>query len=73
MLMLQGQSWLVELITKYQANVDNTSSQLPTESAPQDLSNECQYVSTILNFGGQFVCPTLGDRSLKRNHAIFRL
>jgi hypothetical protein len=29
---------------------------VPSESAPQELSNEwsCQYVSTILNFSGNF-------------------
>jgi hypothetical protein len=38
---------------------------VPSESALQELSNEwsCQYVSTILNFLGNFLCPTLGDRS----------
>jgi hypothetical protein len=32
---------------------------VPSESAPQELSNEwsCQYVSTILNFLGNFCVP----------------
>jgi hypothetical protein len=36
---------------------------VPSESASQELSNEwsCQYVSTILNFGGQFLCAALGE------------
>jgi hypothetical protein len=34
-----------------------------SESAPRVLSNEgsCQYVSTIINQWGQFLCPTLDD------------
>jgi hypothetical protein len=36
---------------------------VPSESAPQELSNEwsCQYVSKILKYFGQFLCPTLGS------------
>jgi hypothetical protein len=32
---------------------------VPSESAPQELSNEwsCQYVTTILNFWGNFYVP----------------
>jgi hypothetical protein len=38
---------------------------LSSESVPQELSDEwsCQYVLTILNFWGQFLCPVLCDRS----------
>jgi hypothetical protein len=42
---------------------------VPSESAPQELSNEwsCHNVSTILYFFGQFLCPALGDRSHHRS------
>jgi hypothetical protein len=45
---------------------------VPSETAPRDHSNEwsCQYVSTILNyFGGQFLCPAIGDRS---HHSVLK-
>jgi hypothetical protein len=56
--------------------VDSKKLMVPSESYPQELSNEwlCQYVLNVLNVGGNFCFFALGDKnhhqSLKSSQRI---